>query len=588
MTGPQPAWIQYQFDRAYALDEMWVWNYNSEFEPVLGYGFKDVTVEYSLDGTGWTALPDVQFAQATAQNGDAHNTTVDFGGVMARYVRLTAKSNWSMVGLKQYGLSEVRFFQIPVVAREPNPADGATGVTLDATLSWRPGREAASHKVYFGQDKKAVVDGTASAKSVTENSYQAGDLEYGKIYYWRVDEVNEAAATPVREGDVWKFTSTEFFVVDDFEAYNDDDNRIFDAWVDGFTTKASGSTVGNLDAPFAERTVVHEGSQAMPMDYDNTAAPFYSEAERTFDTPQNWAVPGVTDLVVWFRGNAATFLETAPGQYTISANTGDVWYASDNFRFVYKKLNGDGAIVAKVVNITGGSATWAKAGVMIRESLDPSSAYAFMFPTPDGKRAFQSRTSTSSNAVSVHSAAAAVTFPVWVKIERKGSQFTASYSQDGKTWTVQPTNETVDGGANPQVIGMTGAVYIGLAVASNNSAGGFCRGGFSDVVATGGVSGDWTVANVGPNPGNSPDGMYVVVKDSAGKSATVAYPDNTGVLKTEWTEWRIPLSGLTGVNLSKVQKLSIGVGDRNSPKAARHRANLHRRHPRGHGRRKGG
>ena len=387
---------------------------------------------------------------------------------MARYVRLTAKSNWSMVGLKQYGLSEVRFFQIPIVAREPNPADGATGVTLDATLSWRPGREAASHKVYFGQDKKAVVDGTASAKSVTENSYQAGDLEYGKIYYWRVDEVNEAAATPVREGDVWKFTSTEFFVVDDFEAYNDDDNRIFDAWVDGFTTKASGSTVGNLDAPFAERTVVHEGSQAMPMDYDNTAAPFYSEAERTFDAPQNWAVPGVTDLVVWFRGNAATFLEIAPGQCTISANTGDVWYASDNFRFVYKKLNGDGAIVAKVVNITGGSATWAKAGVMIRESLDPSSAYAFMFPTPDGKRAFQSRTSTSSNAVSVHSAAAAVTFPVWVKIERKGSQFTASYSQDGKTWTVQPTNETVDGGANPQVIGMTGAVYIGLAVASNS------------------------------------------------------------------------------------------------------------------------
>jgi len=191
-----------------------------------------------------------------------------------------------------------------------------------------------------------------------------------------------------------------------------------------------------------------------------------------------------------------------------------------------------------------------------------------MFPTPDGKRAFQGRTSTAASAVSVHSEAAAVTFPVWVKVERKGTQFTASYSADGKTWTAQPTNETVDNGANPLVIGMTGSVYVGMAVASNNSAGGFCSGSFSDVAVTGNVSGNWTVANVGANPGNTADGMYVIVKDSAGKSAVVAYPDNTGVLKTAWTEWRIPLSGLAGVNLAKIQTLSIGVGDRNNPTAA--------------------
>ena len=93
-TGAQPTWIQYEFDGIYKLQEMWVWNYNVLFESVLGYGFKDVTVEYSTNGTDWVVLKDMQFAQGPGQDGYAHNTTVDFGGAVAKYVRLTAKSNW--------------------------------------------------------------------------------------------------------------------------------------------------------------------------------------------------------------------------------------------------------------------------------------------------------------------------------------------------------------------------------------------------------------------------------------------------------------------------------------------------------------
>jgi len=44
---PQSVWIQYEFDKAYKLHEMWVWNYNSQFEYLLGFGLKDVTIEYS-------------------------------------------------------------------------------------------------------------------------------------------------------------------------------------------------------------------------------------------------------------------------------------------------------------------------------------------------------------------------------------------------------------------------------------------------------------------------------------------------------------------------------------------------------------
>ena len=65
---PQPTWIQFDFDGVYKLTEMRVWNYNVIFESVLGFGFKDVTIEYSTDGTTWTVLKEAQFAQAAGQD----------------------------------------------------------------------------------------------------------------------------------------------------------------------------------------------------------------------------------------------------------------------------------------------------------------------------------------------------------------------------------------------------------------------------------------------------------------------------------------------------------------------------------------
>jgi hypothetical protein len=127
-------------------------------------------------------------------------------------------------------------------------------------------------------------------------------LEWGKTYYWRVDEVNDAAADSPWKGSVWSFTTANFIVVDDFEGYNDDldaKTTIFDTWIDGFTTKLSGSTVGNIVAPFAERTIVHSGKQAMPMDYDNTNA---SSVRPCAVYPvQDWTVNGVNTLVLYFR-----------------------------------------------------------------------------------------------------------------------------------------------------------------------------------------------------------------------------------------------------------------------------------------------
>ena len=93
--------------------------------------------------------------------------------------------------------------------------------------------------------------------------------------------------------------------MDDFESYNDLKNLIYDTWIDGYTDGLSNSTVGNATAPFAELTIVRSGKQSMPMDYDNTKAPFYSEAYQEFAPVQNWTADGLADLKLAFRGRGA-------------------------------------------------------------------------------------------------------------------------------------------------------------------------------------------------------------------------------------------------------------------------------------------
>ena len=63
-----------------------------------------------------------------------------------------------------------------------------------------------------------------------------------------------------------------------------------------------------MQAPFAEKTIVHGGKQSMPLEYDNSESPYYSEAERTFDTPQDWTTNGADTLSLYFQGRAPGFV----------------------------------------------------------------------------------------------------------------------------------------------------------------------------------------------------------------------------------------------------------------------------------------
>src|SRR5262249_34852973 len=69
------------------------------------------------------------------------------------------------------------------------------------------------------------------------------------------------------------------------------------------------------------------------------------------------------------------------GIYALQASGGDIWNTADGMHFFYRTLTGDGEIVARVLSV-GNTDFWAKAGVMIRESLDPGARNAFMLETP--------------------------------------------------------------------------------------------------------------------------------------------------------------------------------------------------------------
>ena len=147
-------------------------------------------------------------------------------------------------------------------------------------------------------------------------------MNLGTKYYWKVDEVGAAGT---QAGNLWSFTTQAYAVVDDFEAYNDDSNRIYDAWIDGLTdTAKGGSQVGYNAAPFAEKTILHGGKQSMPLSYDNTGTTL-SEAQLTLD--QDWTASGIKSLSLYFRGAAG--------------NKGQLYVKINNVKVPYDGAAGD-------------------------------------------------------------------------------------------------------------------------------------------------------------------------------------------------------------------------------------------------------
>ncbi|MHC4430665.1 MAG: LamG domain-containing protein [Planctomycetota bacterium] len=91
----------------------------------------------------------------------------------------------------------------PKTAYDPDPADAAESVDLNAELSWTQGYGAKLHTVYFGDNLDDVASASGGPPQGTA-TYSPGPLEPEKVYYWRVDEFD---SIETHKGDVWGFTT---------------------------------------------------------------------------------------------------------------------------------------------------------------------------------------------------------------------------------------------------------------------------------------------------------------------------------------------------------------------------------------------
>ncbi len=456
----------------------------------------------------------------------------------------------------------------PALAAYPRPRNGATDVPQEVALTWGPGLYleglSPKHRVFFSENFDDVNDGIGGIEQDVERYPIEGtlSLDMGKTCYWRVDEANSTIGWD--EGALWRFTVIDHFIVDDFEGYKDDpvDAQIFSTWIDGWEVPENGALIGH-DADitkgehYVETEIIHGDKQSMPYYYDNSGTANYSEAQRTFSPAQDWTREGVEVLSLWFRGYPAyvgSFVEAPAGTYTMTAAGEDIYDESDEFHFAYKELSGAGAIIAKVESLEN-TDPWAKAGVMIRDTLEGDSANVAMLVTPENGVRFQFRTAAGGDTDRFF--AEGVTAPQWVKLERTaGGLVRAFYSADGATWTY----------LGMKAVAMDTPVYIGLALTSHKAKVA-CEARFSNVSITGtSVGPQWADQDVGMLS-NEAQPMYVTVGDGSGTAATVYHEDPDAALIDTWTEWTIDTKefGDTGVVLTDVSKLAIGFGGADNP-----------------------
>ena len=207
-------------------------------------------------------------------------------------------------------------FTTPGAVGNPQPSNGSADVQMSATLSWTPADNAASHELYFGTDADAVKNATPNSpeyigpRTLGAESYDPGGLAWDSSYAWRLDEVYPNGTV---KGLVWSFSTADFILVDDFEAYNDIDlpdpasNTIFGSWADGYEIPTNGALTANEMPPYAEQTIVHGGSQSMKYLYDMSF--MISESTLTLTYPKDWTEGAATKLSLWFRGDAANAVE---------------------------------------------------------------------------------------------------------------------------------------------------------------------------------------------------------------------------------------------------------------------------------------
>ncbi len=169
------------------------------------------------------------------------------------------------------------------------------------------------------------------------------------------------------------------------------------------------------------------------------------------------------------------------GTFELNASGSDIWNSEDEFHYVYQSLSGDGEIVARVVSLDN-TDPWAKAGIMMRNTLDANSAMVFMFMSSNPRGSgpsysFQHRNfqgEVMNSTTNDWATPEAVGFPYYFRLVRQGDIFTSYVSPTNGNWVL----------LGSRTVTMETNIYVGLAVTSHND-GVLAQAVFDDVTVQG-------------------------------------------------------------------------------------------------------
>jgi len=167
-------------------------------------------------------------------------------------------------------------------AVNPSPADGATGVPTDVSLSWVEAEFATSRELWLG-----TVEAMEKVDPAPKGTTYTGALKFGQTYQWRVDQIGPSGTVT---GHTWSFTTEECTSVEDFQSYADDAG-IRAAWIENIP-----------DFDYVFLATDDQGNNSMRFEFQNQYEPYVTEATRTFNSPQDWTAQGVEALSMSFVG----------------------------------------------------------------------------------------------------------------------------------------------------------------------------------------------------------------------------------------------------------------------------------------------
>ena len=177
---------------------------------------------------------------------------------------------------------------------------------------------------------------------------------------------------------------------------------------------------------------------------------FYNEPPAVDEWP-GWEA---TDVGEALRGGQKVL---STSQVEIYGAGDDIWAAHDQFRFVWRALSGDFDLTARVLSLDE-TDDYAKAGLMLRSTLEPDSAHVLINIFPNGEVILGWRSDPGTKME--QKVLGQVVFPMYLRMRRVRDMVEVGYSSDGQHWTKKQVRTSA---------AIRRDAYVGLCVLSHDN-----------------------------------------------------------------------------------------------------------------------